>query len=275
MTPEDEAHGRDRRPGPAPDSGRDRHVLEYYRRVAHLIDREPAEAAEPEFWRRESRRTGADRVLDLGCGTGRISALLVEEGSRLLGVDLSPEMLRRARRRLGDRPEITLVRADVRRLPVTGGWGLAVAAGGLFSHLLTDDDRDRALEEMARTLSPRGRLLLEGLWLPRPVFRTAARDEWCRRRDLRDGDPGEPQEVRERWTCDSESRLCRARFEYGPAGGGVQAAATFLARVWSEEEIRRRLRDAGFRIRHLWGDFRRREWSPERSSRLLVDAVRR
>ncbi|WP_435833085.1 class I SAM-dependent methyltransferase [Kitasatospora purpeofusca] len=41
-------------------------------------------------------------VLDVGCGTGSLSLLLAEAGHRVAGVDLSPEMVARSRRKLFD-----------------------------------------------------------------------------------------------------------------------------------------------------------------------------
>lgn len=254
--------------------GRTREIVSYYRAVASVIDREPARSDELSFWRREVERTDPRRVVDLGCGSGRITAALAQGSRRVLGLDLSPDMLRRARRRLRGEGSVDLVRGDVRRLPVASGWDMAVAVDGLFGHLLGDDERQAALEEITRALAPSGRFVLEGLWLPSPVFRTAVREGWSRSRRLDRPLPGVLEEVRERWRCDADTRICRARFEYGPAGGESRITATFRARIWDEEEVGERFRSAGLRIRHRWGDFARGDFSPDESRRLIVAAER-
>src|SRR3954468_18378955 len=81
------------------------------------------------FWRRLAvQATGP--VLELGCGTGRISLPLVRAGVSVIGVDRSAPMLARAatrasalRRRRSARAaqRLTLVRADVRALPFASG----------------------------------------------------------------------------------------------------------------------------------------------------------
>jgi demethylmenaquinone methyltransferase/2-methoxy-6-polyprenyl-1,4-benzoquinol methylase len=43
-----------------------------------------------------------DRVLEIGCGTGSVTALLLERGARVTAIDQAPEMLERAKTRLGD-----------------------------------------------------------------------------------------------------------------------------------------------------------------------------
>src|SRR5205823_2073809 len=98
-------------------------------------------------------------VLDVPCGGGwAFRALRPERGLRYVGVDVSPGMLRRARaradrRRLG---QIELVEADIERMPFEdAGFDLCVCLNGL--HCV--DDPPAAVREIARCLSPVGRLV--------------------------------------------------------------------------------------------------------------------
>ncbi|WP_435245623.1 class I SAM-dependent methyltransferase [Streptomyces sp. NRRL F-5630] len=100
-----------------------------------------------------------DRVLDAGCGTGRALAPLrerVEPGGTVVGVDLTPQMLREAaakgRGRYG-----ALVLADVARLPLRDGACDAVFGAGLVSHL---PGPETGLRELARVTRPAGLLAL-------------------------------------------------------------------------------------------------------------------
>lgn len=98
-------------------------------------------------------------VLDAGCGTGRAFPLLrdaVGAAGRVVGVDVTPEMIRSARDR--GRAEVgPLLIADVGRLPLRDGVADGVLASGLISHV----PRPAAvLAELARVTRPGGRLAL-------------------------------------------------------------------------------------------------------------------
>jgi SAM-dependent methyltransferase len=96
-------------------------------------------------------------IVDLGCGDG--SALAVAAGQnpahRFVGIDWSPDALRRAHAR-----RLTLVRASVAApggLPVAGGAADVVIMSELIEHLV---DPDGAVAEVRRVLRPGGSLLL-------------------------------------------------------------------------------------------------------------------
>jgi demethylmenaquinone methyltransferase/2-methoxy-6-polyprenyl-1,4-benzoquinol methylase len=101
--------------------------------------------------------TSGERALDLACGTGDIAFALRERGARVTGLDITHRMLQIARGRAGSTPPgVGFVTADMTNLPcrsasfdlVTTGYGLRNVP-----------DLDAAIDEIARVLKPRGRLL--------------------------------------------------------------------------------------------------------------------
>ena len=107
------------------------------------------------------------RVLDVGCGTGRLVAALSARGARAWGVDPSPEMLAVARRNVPR--AVGLKRGAAEQLPFKDG-SFDRAVMHLVVHLV---DRPRALREIRRVLIPDGKLAIatfdpayfDGFWL--------------------------------------------------------------------------------------------------------------
>ena len=102
------------------------------------------------------------RIADLGCGTGTLSMLLAQLGHAVDGVDLSPEMVRRAAAKAGSFPGTSFVVGDA------GSPDLPEAAYDvvLCRHVLWAlPDPASVLTRWVRLLSPDGRLVLvEGSW---------------------------------------------------------------------------------------------------------------
>ena len=102
---------------------------------------------------------GCKRMLDAACGNGRYSKFLLKHGdpdALITSFDLSPKMLLRAQQRLKN-PRVTHVVADLTRMPYADGTFDAVVCGWVLEHL---PDPVPGLRELARVMSPRGKLLL-------------------------------------------------------------------------------------------------------------------
>jgi trans-aconitate 2-methyltransferase len=99
---------------------------------------------------------GADAtVLDVGCGTGRVTELLVGRFARVLAIDASAAMVAQARERLGDRAEVW--QSDVLELGVPAPVDLVVSTATL--HWVPD--HNRMWRKLAAALRPGGRLEIQ------------------------------------------------------------------------------------------------------------------
>ena len=103
---------------------------------------------------------GTEHVLDLGCGTGRITEEIHRRlpAGRLVGLDRSPAMIDQARPWLADRaPGVTLVLADAAALPFSGAFD-AVFSGATFHWL---PDHDALFRSIVSALRTGGRLVAQ------------------------------------------------------------------------------------------------------------------
>jgi len=99
---------------------------------------------------------GGARVLDAGCGAGRMSRYLADRGCRVEGVDLSPGMVAMARR---DHPDLTFVVGSLSALPYPDGRFDGVMLWYSIIHT-PPADQARIVEEAARVVRPGGHLLV-------------------------------------------------------------------------------------------------------------------
>ena len=108
-----------------------------------------------------------DKVLDIACGEGRNSVWLAGRGCEVLGVDISPLALEKARRLAAERGvPVTFLEGDIRHWQ----WQPEIfdAVVCLFIQFAAPEDRGRLFEGFQTTLKPGGVLLLQG-YTPKQV----------------------------------------------------------------------------------------------------------
>ena len=100
---------------------------------------------------------GAPRVLDAGCGSGRLTVLLAQAGAAVTGIDTNAKQLAEARRRAEEAGiELALLEGDFNApLPFADG---SFDAGTSRLALMAADDPVATLGELRRVLEPGGRI---------------------------------------------------------------------------------------------------------------------
>ena len=95
-----------------------------------------------------------ERILDLGCGTGALTAELAASGAELLGVDRSPEMIAEARKKF---PHLRFEVCDARTLQFSNEFDAVFSNAAL--HWIPE--AERVIHGVARALKPGGRFVAE------------------------------------------------------------------------------------------------------------------
>ena len=103
---------------------------------------------------------GDETVLDAGCGSGRVTELLLERlpHGHVIAVDGSPAMIEQARERLGDDDRVRLRLADLQSLDLHGERVDAILSTATFHWIA---DHDRLFARLHATLRPGGRLVAQ------------------------------------------------------------------------------------------------------------------
>jgi SAM-dependent methyltransferase len=238
-------------------------VRAYYRRILPFYEMETAGRPDLKFWPRLARRWKPRLVLELGSGLGRVMTAVAGEAPKVVGLDISFEMLSLASQRLVS-SGAPLLGADMRELPFSCTFDLEIAPSDPFSHLLSTADRRAALREIARALAPGGRFILDAL------YRSGGASKRTRRLAL----PGGSLTIRQAWRPLSKKDVWNARYSYFWRKGNRvrEAEAEFTARAWSPRELRPFFESCGLTVENLWGSLREDPF--RRGSRRLIVVAR-
>jgi SAM-dependent methyltransferase len=243
------------------------------------------------FWRNLAVHAGGP-VLELGCGTGRISLPLAKAGVDVIGIDRSAPMLARAharirRAKLVDR--LQLVRGDIRFLPFSGpvsrrssssvsepsegGFEMVMAPYGVLQSLLRERDLAATLQEVRRVLRPGGTFGLE-LVADLPSWQEYKKrlslTGWRHRRG------GAHVTLVETVRQDRARRLTIFDQEFIERRGRLRRTHSFALtfRTLSIPQMARRLEKAGFAVTALLGDYRGGPWDPRAEVWMILAKAR-
>ena len=117
---------------------------------------------EIDFYRKFAREVKArgQSVLEVACGTGRVTLRLAQEGVHIVGTDLDEEMLKVARTKSEGVPNVGWERGDMRSFDLGQRFGLIIMPGHSFQYMCTPEDQVQALEAFKRHLTPDGTLII-------------------------------------------------------------------------------------------------------------------
>lgn len=205
------------------------------------------------------------RILDMGCGTGRMAVRLAGSGHRVTGADPAPGMLAVARSRPGHEA-VSWVASDAQGLALDQRFDLIIMTGHAFQAILKDDEIVASLANLKRHLAPGGFLAFE--------TRNALKREW---------EEWIPEKSTEHFDVPGHGPLTvfnslgqidyplvtfMTHFIFGAGDIRVEPATL---RFLKKDEMLALLAKAGLAVERLYGDWDGSPWMPE-SPEIIVQA---
>jgi trans-aconitate methyltransferase len=257
--------------------------------IYHLPQEYDLEHAGPqpdvEFYVRLAQEWHPRRILELGCGTGRVTLPLTERSGgsleEVVGLDLVPEMLEAARQKAGGArnpasTQLRWVKGDLRSWRDSAPFDLIIAPCGTLSHLLSVEDQLSTWTTACLNLKPGGRFLAD---VPMAELPTLAESMQCPPRatleldsDTSDTVSGVEQRLLRYKAVryDAREQCASVHFLYDKfqSQESHRLLSDYQQHVYYPRELELLFRMTGFRMEALWGDYHR---SPLRSgSRVLL-----
>jgi len=197
------------------------------------------------------------RVLEIGCGTGRVAIPLARDGCSVTGIDIAEAMLAIARdkvERAGLADRVNLLQADMRRFDLGARFDLAIAPINTFMHNATLNDQLDTLGCLRRHLAPHGLLILD-------LFNPDVRAPIDGRLVLHRTRPGPHGQLILQFTTrslDWENQISSIMFIVDePDEGGLirRTAFPFEMRFLFRNEVELLLRQAAFELEAVYGSY--------------------
>ena len=115
-----------------------------------------------EFYRRWLPKNKDARILELCCGTGRLTLPIAKDGYPIIGVDNAPSMLEKAKTKaLHAGLDIEFIESDIRFLDLSEKFDLIFIPFNSIHHLYTNEDLFKALDGVKNHLKEGGLLLFD------------------------------------------------------------------------------------------------------------------
>jgi SAM-dependent methyltransferase len=224
----------------------------------------------------ELARGAGGTVLEMGCGSGRVTLPMARAGARAVAVDASPGMLARLREGLAAEPaevaeRVEVIEGDVRSLDLGRRFPLVVAPFRVVQHLVSRADQRAWLRAVARHLAPAGELVFDVFqpdfdYLVQPAAASL---------DVERTDPATGRTVRRfssaHHTPAEQTFTVRVEWHVEEAGGHTyrEHEAETTVRWFTRYELENLLELEGYEVLDVWGDFQRTPFGPDATEQVV------
>lgn len=231
----------------------------------------PADPAMERFYVEASGGPGR-RVLDLACGTGRLTLPLARSGAEVTGGDLSETMLATARQRAADEGlDVTLLPLDMRDFDLGRRFDRVIIAANSLLHLTHTAELLRFLASVARHLEPDGQLIFD-IFVPNAWMLSQPHDV---RQKL--GDFSHPTlgtiGVEETIAYDPIGQISRAEWYWSRPGHPDFRHTPLIMRQIYPQELPLLLERGVFRLVERFGGFDRSPLVPDSMRQVAICAL--
>jgi SAM-dependent methyltransferase len=221
------------------------------------------------FYRRQIARYG-EPVLELACGSGRLTIPLAESGVNITGLDISEDMLDLARLKASARGvSLHLIQGDIRNFDLGEKFKFIFIPAQSLSHLYKREEIEDCFSCVRRHLAEDGRLLIE---LFNSSVKLLARDSDHRYAvgEYEESNGGGRVFVTEEVRYDAATQINYIRWFFRKEEGAEEKVLSFEMRHFFPQEIDALLWYNGFLLEHKYGSYNEEGFSDNTLKQLII-----
>lgn len=189
-------------------------------------------------------------VLEIACGTGRLSKYIIDLGLPYTGIDNSKPFLKVSMEKFGKNG--TFLYQDMQSFQLTNKFDFIFIGFNSFLHNLTDEEALNCLKSVRNHLNSGGLFLLS-IFLPDPEF--LYRDEYLYEARTLFNYRGKKCKVMERNSYDDETQINSLTWQLEIDGNQSDETYTFKQRMFYPHKMHLLFQESGFSVQKKFGDW--------------------
>ena len=192
------------------------------------------------------------RVLDIGCGTGTATLMFADRGCRIVGVDISKEMIREARRKSVGRILVRYEASAMQDIALPERFDTAVSYFDSLNYIIEPEDLQEGIQRVYEHLDPGGMFMFD---MNTPY---ALEQELFTQSHF---DPNDPVNYAWKSTYNAETRLTQVDMAFYVKRGDARRTilAQHFQRAYRMNEVRDMLASAGFQVMGMYEAYTQRK----------------
>jgi len=235
---------------------------------ANVYDGMNTDLTDLKFYKKWLPKNKDARILELCCGTGRLTLPIAKDGYNIVGVDITLSMLEKARKKASeDGLEVEFIEADIRTLELTEKFDLIFIPFNSIHHLYQNKDLFQAFNVVKKHLKENGLFLLD-CFNPNIQYIVESEKEEKKIAEYITED-GRNVEIKQKMQYESKTQINRIEWHYY-INDKFDSIQNLDMRLYFPQELDSYLKQHGFAIIQKFGNFKEQEFNDSSEKQIFV-----
>ena len=215
------------------------------------------------FWEKVISENNPKSVLELACGTGRLTNLFIRENIHYTGIDIVSDFIQTANAKIKHHPHTaTFIKGDIKKFDLNKKFDLIFIAFNSFLHLLTNNDIINCLSQVKNHMHKDSHFIID-IFIPNPLFLYKPKNYKSLVLEFIDSNANKRVYVNEINNYDPETDINKITWFFSTKDKTDYDTRSFSMRMLFPSTINQILIEQGFKICNQWGDYDKSQLSED------------